>query len=198
MIGKGTLARLLRCTAGVSILEFGFVGPLFFMMVFGTLELGYGFYADTVLKGAIQAAARNSGLETGQGSQAAIDAAVSTQVKSVVPSAVLTFKRQNYQQFSDVGTPEDFTDSNNNSRYDSGECFADENGNSTWDADSGASGQGGANDVVLYTVNMKFDRFIPVGGFFGLSGQRDYTARTVMRNQPFGVQGSRAVNQVCP
>lgn len=198
MTTRHTLRRLLRCTNGVSVVEFGFVGPLFFMMVFGTLELGYGIYADTVLKGALQAAGRNSGLESAQGSQAAIDAAVTAQIRAVVPSAVLTFKRQNYQQFSDVGTPEDFDDINKNSKYDSTECFTDENDNATWDADSGASGQGGANDVVLYTVNMKFDRFIPVGGFFGLSGQRDYTARTTLKNQPFGNQRTRVTKKVCP
>ena len=38
----------------MSVVEFGFTAPLFFMMLFGTLELGYGIYADTVLKGAMQ------------------------------------------------------------------------------------------------------------------------------------------------
>lgn len=198
MTPQRTFRRLWLSRDGVSMVEFGFTAPLFIMMVFGTLELGYGIYADSVLSGAVQAAGRNSGLEDAQGSQTSIDDVVTDQVTTVVPSAVLTFTRQNYQEFSDVGKPEDFVDANANAEYDETECFTDENGNDTWDDDVGATGQGGANDVVLYSVNMQFDRFIPVGGFFGLSDQRDYTARTTLRNQPFSTQESRESTQVCP
>ena len=197
MIVQPTLRRLLRSDDGVSVVEFGFTAPLFFMLVFGTLELGYGIYADSVLNGAVQAAGRNSGLEDAQGGQEGIDALVTGQVTAVVPSADLTFTRQNYQEFSDVGRPEDFTDSNSNGEYDSGECFTDENDNDTWDEDVGADGQGGANDVVLYSVQMEFNRFIPVGGFFGLSDKRSYTAQTTLRNQPFATQSDRQSTQVC-
>ncbi len=194
----GTLRRLLKSTSGVSVVEFGFTAPLFVAMVFGTLELGYGIYASSVLGGAVQAAGRNSGLENAQDDQTAIDDMVADQVSAVVPSADLTFTRQNYQEFTDVGRPEDFDDANNNLEYDDDECFTDENDNETWDEDVGADGQGGANDVVLYTVNMKFDRFIPVGGFFGLTDQREYTVRTTLRNQPFSTQGDRTERQICP
>lgn len=197
MTPRTTLGRLLRSDDGVSVVEFGFTAPLFFMLVFGTLELGYGIYADAVLSGAVQAAGRDSGLEDAQGGQADIDARVTEQVTAVVPSAVLTFDRQNYQEFSDVGRPEDFDDANANGDYDDGECFTDENENETWDDDVGADGQGGANDVVLYSVQMDFNRFIPVGGFFGLSDTRSYTATTTLRNQPFSTQGSRQMTQVC-
>lgn len=198
MTPQRTFRRLWLSRDGVSMVEFGFTAPLFIMMVFGTLELGYGIYADSVLSGAVQAAGRNSGLEDAQGSQTSIDDVVTDHVTTVVPSAVLTFTRQNYQEFSDVGKPEDFVDANANAEYDETECFTDENGNDTWDDDVGATGQGGANDVVLYSVNMQFDRFIPVGGFFGLSDQRDYTARTTLRNQPFSTQEIRESTQVCP
>lgn len=198
MARKSALRRLWNSSDGVSVVEFGFIAPLFIMIVFGTLELGYGIYASSMLNGAVHAAGRDSGLENAQGGQAGIDAALTSQVSAVVPSAALTFTRQNYQEFSDVGKPEDFVDTNANGDYDDTECFTDENDNVTWDADVGADGQGGANDVVLYTVNMKFDRFIPVGGLFGLQGQRDYTAKTTLRNQPFGTQGSREPTQVCP
>lgn len=192
-----TLRRLLRSTDGVSVVEFGFTAPLFFMLVFGTLELGYGIYANSVLSGSVQAAGRDSGLENAQGGQTDIDALVTAQVTAVVPSADLTFTRQNYQEFSDVGRPEDFDDTNANGEYDSGECFTDENDNDTWDDDVGADGQGGANDVVLYSVEMEFNRFIPVGGFFGLPDKRSYTARTTLRNQPFSTQSERQPTQVC-
>lgn len=197
MTAKYTFSRLLRANDGVSVVEFGFTAPLLFMLVFGTLELGYGIYAESVLSGSVQAAGRDSGLQDAQGGQAAIDALVTGQVTAVVPSADMTFTRQNYQEFSDVGRPEDFVDANSNSDYDVGECFTDENGNEAWDEDVGAVGQGGANDVVLYTVEMEFDRFIPVGGFFGLADKRSYTARTTLRNQPFSTQADRQSSQVC-
>lgn len=198
MTVRSALSKLLRSDDGVSVVEFGFTAPLFFMLVFGTLELGYGIYANSVLSGAVQEAGRDSGLEDAQADQTAVDARVTEQVTAVVPSAELTFERQNYQDFSDVGRPEDFVDANNNDEYDDGECFTDENDNETWDDDVGSDGQGGANDVVLYSVQMEFNRFIPVGGFFGLSEKRRHTARTTLRNQPFATQGSRVAQQVCP
>ena len=39
--------------------------------------------------------------------------------------------------------------------------YVDENGNGSWDADIGKSGNGGANDVVMYTVSVEYDPLFP-------------------------------------
>jgi hypothetical protein len=93
------------------------------------------YYVDTVLNGTINAAGRAS-LQSGQTGTSAIDAQVTAQIRNAVPWAQVT-SRKNYTDFTNIGTPEDFTDSNHNGQYDQGECFADANGNGVWDADMG-------------------------------------------------------------
>ena len=94
--------------------------------------------------------------------------------------------------------PEDFTDTNHNGRYDATECFVDMNGNSIWDADMGKSGLGGANDVVVYTVNVSFTRMFGFGKVFGLPSSQLIHATTILKNQPFATQSSRTGTSVCP
>ncbi|PLK27811.1 pilus assembly protein TadE [Novosphingobium sp. TH158] len=166
------------------------------MLVLGTFELGLAQYLRAVLEGAMQQAGRNSTLQKSASSQTGIDDYVRTQVRAVMPGANVTFSRRNYSTFSDVLTPEDFTDLNANGRYDSGECFIDENDNRTWDSDVAKSGQGGANDVVLYTATVSYSSTLPMSAL-GLSPVRELTASTTLRNQPYSSQASRSAVQIC-
>ena len=74
----------------------------------------------------------------------------------------------------------------------------DENGNNRWDADVGASGQGGARDVVVYRVTVAYDELVPLSRFVGLDPKRRFTAVTTLMNQPFATQADRTVKQICP
>ena len=112
--------------------------------------------------------------------------------------AEVTFERKNYQTFSDVNRPEVFIDANKNGVYDNKECFDDENGNNRWDADVGASGQGGARDVVVYRVTVAYDELVPLSRFVGLDPKRRFSAVTTLMNQPFATQADRPVKQICP
>jgi Flp pilus assembly protein TadG len=191
-------ASLLRDARGISAVEFGLIAPFMIALVLGTLQLALDVAAKSVLTGAVQEAGRNSGIEDAHLDQSAIDSYVRKQVQAYLPTATLSFTRKNYQNFSDVGTPEDFTDTNKNGEYDDDECFADENGNNQWDADSGASGQGGARDVVLYTATMEYNEVVPVYAFLGLGKKRKLSSSTTLMNQPFSTQADRVVKQVCP
>jgi len=192
------LARRLRRDAkGVTALEFALTAPLLLLIMAVLIELGMAYYVQAVLIGTINAAGRASSLQSAQTTSATIDSQVTTRMKHVVPWANVTFSRQNYTDFSNVGQPEDFTDSNRNGRYDLGECFNDANGNGVWDADMGKTGLGGANDVVLYTVRV---RYAPIFGFstmLGLPSTMNANASTIMRNQPFATQTTRTVTQIC-
>ncbi|MCW1402598.1 pilus assembly protein [Novosphingobium sp. MW5] len=190
------MRTLRRNNAGATAVEFALILPVLLTLVLGAFELGLAQYMRSVLEGAMQQAGRNSSLQSGTSSQSQIDAYVRAQVQAVFPGATVNFTRSNYTTFSDVSAPEDFTDGNANGRYDSGECFVDQNGNRRWDADRGASGLGGANDVVLYTATVTYASTLPVRGL-GLSPVQTLTSSTTLRNQPYSSQASRAAEQIC-
>ncbi len=189
--------RAARDAGGAAAVEFALAAPLLFLMIFGTLEMAHAFYVRGVLTGAVNAAARNSALQSGPNSQADIDAAVTKIVKAGVPNSTVTFTRKNYAEFSKIGKPEDYTDTNNNGKRDPGECFTDMNGNTLWDSDMGKSGLGGADDVVVYTVSINYTQLFAIGVFWGLPATQKINSTTILQNQPFSTQSERVGVQVC-
>lgn len=187
-----------RDICGVSAVEFGMTAPILFLVVFGTLQVAQAYYVRTVLTGSINAAARKSTLESGQTNATTLDTLVSDSIKYVMPSASVTFTRKNYADFSNVGMPEDFTDTNRNGRYDPTECFVDMNGNGAWDADKGATGLGGANDVVVYTVTVSYKQWFGFAKMVGLPEYQTIPQTTILKNQPFATQSTRTGTSVCP
>lgn len=183
---------------GVTVVEFALIAPVFLLMLLGTFDLGQAIYLQGVFHGAVQDAGRDAGLESGAANLTAIDNQVMLQIKSVAPAGAIISSRRNYTTFNDVGTPEDFEDANNNNVYDDNECFTDVNGNDQWDSDRAANGLGGADDVVVYTATLSYDRIVPIGGMMGWSDRNTISASTVLRNQPFGSQAARPEKQVCP
>lgn len=196
--GRRGHRALMRDRRGVSAVEFGLTAPILFLVVFGSLQVAQGYYVRTVLTGSINAAARKSSLQSGQTNSAALDTLVATSIKYVMPTASVTFTRKNYAEFSAVGTPEDFTDTNKNAQYDAKECFVDMNGNKVWDADMGSTGLGGANDVVVYTVTVSYKQWFGFAKMFGLPEYQTVPQTTILKNQPFSTQATRTGTSVCP
>jgi Flp pilus assembly protein TadG len=191
-------SRLARDESGVTIVEFGIVAPVMLLMLMGFFDLAHTEYARSVLQGAMQMAARNSTLETGLTSQSSIDAYVENQVKSVVgTNATFTVSRLSYADFTNVGKAEPYTDTNNNGHYDQGECFEDDNGNGQWDSDMGKTGQGGADDAVLYTMTVSYHRMFPMATMLGWPANQTIASTTVLRNQPYGAQDTSTPPTVC-
>ena len=88
------------------------------------------------------------------------------------------------------------TDHNGNGQFDAadGDCYEDANGNGNYDTDAGKTGNGGADDVVLYTANISAPRILPLDGFLpGVGSTIDYTLETAVRNQPYDQQATAAV-----
>lgn len=179
------LASLRRNRDGVAIHEFGLLAPVLMIMLMGFFDIGHNMYANTMLFGSVQKAARDSTLEGA--SESALDAKVTDAVRTVVGNdAELTFKRTAYTSFTAVSKAEEFTDLNSDGNCNDGEPFEDANRNGTWDLDQGEAGIGGARDAVLYNVTIRYPRKFPIAPLIGISPFHETTATTVLRNQPFG------------
>ncbi|WP_298284174.1 TadE family protein [Novosphingobium sp.] len=197
MSRRARLSALRGANEGVAAVEFALVAPTLALVLMGLFDLGYTVYANTMLQGALQRAARAATVEGAANLLTKIDKKVETDVRRVVPDAALTFSRKAYANFSDVGVAEDFTDANGNGLCDDAEAFEDANGNGSWDQDRGAAGLGGARDAVLYSVTMTYKRKFPMAALLGMSDTVTNQAVTILRNQPYDLQKSVAKLSNC-
>lgn len=179
------LRRLRRNERGVALIEFALTAPVFLLILLGIFDFCWQMYAQQVLQGAVSKAGRDSTLQTYANNQSALDDRVEAQVLEVFGNAEMSFTRRAYDRFDQVGIEERYTDDNDNDSYDEGECYDDYNNNGQWDADRGNEGNGGADDVVLYTASMTFDRVLPVWKMLGQPQSKTLSYSTVLRNQPF-------------
>jgi Flp pilus assembly protein TadG len=191
--------------SGAALTEFGLILPVLAVTLMGAMDAGHTLYTRSVLEGAVQKAARDSGLESGvvAANQEEIDAEIRDQLNSLgIRDADIFITRRYYRTFSaaSAAAGEPFTDTNGNGDCDEGEPYEDHNNNSTHDADGADGGQGGAKDTVQYTVRVNYRRFFPIAGFIGIPERVNMQAVTVMNNQPYGEQGSYAAMTVrnCP
>lgn len=180
---------------GIAAVEFALISPVFMVLLLGTMDLGHSLYVQAVLQGAVQKAARDSSLQTGtlQVNQDAIDANVREQALKLNKTATVSFTRRSYYTYAEASAkrPEQFTDSttNPNGICDNNEAYVDANDNDVWDDDGAVAGQGGARDKAVYTVHMRYPRWLPIDKFVpGINHNIDITASTVLANQPYGEQ----------
>lgn len=194
------IARRLQCLAklrsreeGVSTVEFALVAPVFLTLLVSMFDLGQMAYGISVLNGAVQKAARDSSLEITDLGRA--DAMVERQVAPILPGATFHSTRTSYVDYADIGRAEKWNDANNNGTCDAGESFVDENGNGDWDDDIGKDGNGGADDVVVYRVEVTYEPTFHVPFLPESWKQRKLKSTAIKKNQPFANQqgyGSRA------
>lgn len=194
MIRQGAL---LCDSAGVTAVEFALIAPVFLMIIAGSLDLGQMVYAKSVLDGAVEKAARDSSLETA--STQAADNIVKKAVWEILPDARVTATRKSYFDFNNTNRGEELDDVNGDGECSPGEAYTDLNGNDTWDEDLGSDGNGGANDVIVYTVNVAYEPVFAMPMVPLDWSTRQISATAVKRNQPFGKQsGSYAARpKVC-
>ena len=197
MIEVGTLLRLRDESRGAAAVEFAMVAPALLLTIMGIFDVGYNLYANAMVQGAIQHAARDSTIEGADLRLTQIDAAVSRAVHNVVPRATIAFSRKAYANFADVSRPEDFTDSDANGLCNNGEPFEDANRNGTWDDDRSTNGQGGARDAMLYSVTVTYPRGFPMARLIGLPDTVTTGAATVLRNQPYKLQDNKPAVGSC-
>ena len=192
------LSDVLRDDRGAALVEFAVVAPAMLLAMLGTTSLAYRQYDIVMLQGALQEASRDGTLESGgaAGADAALDALVRTnfqRVNTQLPNSAFTFTRRNFRNFTAAGQLEPSTGPGGRCAPPAGGTtytYVDINNTSTWD-DGAVNGQGGAQDVVLYTVTVSYPAVFPVPGVTSLNGTQTLTANTVLRNQPYNNQAAR-------
>jgi hypothetical protein len=76
----------------------------------------------------------------------------------------------------------------NNGICDEGEPYVDENSSGAWDEDVARSGNGGAGDVVMYTVTATYSPVFKIPFMPSAWSDRTLTATAIKKNQPFAEQ----------
>lgn len=191
---------VLKDQRGIAVTEFGLIAPVFLLLLLGLFDIGHMAYARVIFNGAVERAAREASLETGDTEDA--DQMVEDLVSPVLPGVILATERTSYFDFADIQRPEQWTDhkgkngagrwieypGRNNGKCDHGEAYVDENRSGKWEADIGGQGNGGAGDVVIYRVTATYEPLFPVPFMPEAWATRTLTATAVKKNQPFGDQ----------
>ena len=185
---RALLRKLRRNNDGATAVEFGFIAPAFFVVVWATIELGMVLFTTSALEGSVREAAR-AGLTgytpNGVNRENFIRDVVKNYTFGMIDMDKLTITTLVYSSFGDIGQPEPFTDSNGDGSYGSGDTFVDVNGNGQWDSDMGVAGLGGPGDIVLYT--LEYD-WVFLRGYaqtiFGVPGIKLKTS-VAIKNEPF-------------
>lgn len=178
--------RLRQDDRGVTVVEFALIAPTFLLLLLGTLDIGQMVYAQSVLNGAVQSAARDASLEGGDTDAA--DDLVLARVAPIMPGVELDTSRRSYYDFADIERPEQWNDSDDNGICNDGEAYTDENANGQWDDEIGQDGNGGANDVVIYTVRATYEPIFKVPFLPESWEMRTLESTAIKKNQPFSNQ----------
>ena len=173
---------------GATLMEFGIVSVVFITMLLGMMDIGQMAYTQAVLNGAAQSVSREVALENGDPDLS--DAELTRLVRRVAPGATITPERKSYFDFDDIERAEQFNDADGDGFCNNDENFVDENGNGQWDEDVGVNGNGGANDVVVYTVTASYEPLFKIPFYDNASAKRELSATFVKKNQPFSAQNA--------
>ena len=166
---RALLRRLRRHERGMALVEFAMTAPVFLLILMGIFDYCWQMYAQQVLQGVVAKAGRDATIEIYAGNQAQLDEHVEDEVKKVFSSATVSFSRSAYDDFSNIKPPVINADG----------CVED----------GGKRGNGGADDVVLYRVSMRFERILPVWNMLGQPSHMTLSSTTILRNQPFAAGG---------
>ncbi len=194
---RALLSSIARDETGATIVEFALIAPVLLMTLMGLFDFSYNIYAESMIEGAVQKAARFSTVESYANNPAALDARVTGAVQNVVPSADIVFERTAYADYSDIGRGEEFTDTNADGACNDNEPFEDLNANGIWDPTRARSDTNGARDTVMYEVNATYDRKFPLAEMLEFEDTVTVSARTILRNQPYSGEADVAVVGNC-
>lgn len=189
-------SALARHERGMAATEFGLLAVPLMIVLLGAFDLGYQSYVRAQLQGVLNEVARTAVVEnpdfsgfSGTSTEERIENAIEERVNDIARNATYTIEQTSFYEFSGVGNAEKLlTDNNGNGEYDTGDCFEDINSNGAFDTNAGASGQGGADDVVFYEVTISMPRIVPMANLIGMSKNYTINARAAVRNQPYGDQ----------
>ena len=189
---RALLLRLGVSEKGVTAVEFAFVAPPFLALIMGACDVGHTLYMQAVLSGVTQKAARDSSLASGTetAKQAQIEAHIRDEIHTLnrsIPDSDIVISRDAYQNFTkaQAAQPEDVS---GDGVCSPGENWVDRNFNNVYDKKGGSSGQGGAKDVVVFSVSVSYPRLFPVTKLIGMPGTVSLNSTAVLANQPYSDQ----------
>ncbi|MEP7221878.1 MAG: TadE/TadG family type IV pilus assembly protein [Novosphingobium sp.] len=188
LIKRGIPRGMAGDSRGATAVEFALLAPVFFTMLFGIWDIGQMVYASAALRGAVEQVARSTTLESGD--TTAADNQIKAAISSVLPGVVVITSRLSYNDFTNIGQPEPWNDSNHSGTCDNGEAYTDQNANGRWDSDVGVSGNGNANDIIMYTVYADYSPIFKIPFAPGTWNTRRLSAVTIRKNQPYANQGT--------
>lgn len=196
IVARPFIRTFARDERGMAATEFGLLVVPLMIVLLGAFDLGYQSYVRAQLQGVLNDVARTAVVESpdfsgfsGSTTEERIENAIESRVNDIARNATYTIEQTNFYEFSGVGNAEKLlTDNNGNGEYDAGDCFEDINRNGSFDTNAGASGQGGADDVVYYEVTLSMPRIVPVTKLIGVPDNYTISARAAVRNQPYDDQ----------
>jgi hypothetical protein len=193
------LARRLKLSErGAAALEFALISPVFLGMLYGFFDFTKWSYVRAATSGALEQVARSAGVGGPAVNPRVFELQVENLVKQVSGTATFLWDKKSYYQFSGIGQPEKLTsDKNSNGRYDAGDCFEDSVPNGVYDTSQGASGVGGADDIVYYKVTVTYPALIDINSIFpSIPNTRTIVASTMVKRQPYAAQAVPSIRCV--
>lgn len=184
-------ARLLRCSEGVTAIEFAFIVPVFLLMIMGIIEFSMIMFTSSVMESATNSTSRlgkTGFVAAGSTRQEQIVSNVKNRTHGLLDPGKITVNTEVYSGFEKIGQPEPcISPATGSCSGTPGVNFVDINGNGTWDQDMGAAGLGDAGDVVVYTVSYPWTIMTPLVNAI-IGNTITLTARTVVRNEPYSAE----------
>lgn len=182
---------------GVTAVEFGIIALPLCIIMMGGLELGHQSYVRSQLQGSLANISRLASVEdpvfeaSGGTLEERILNTLESRMDPITNNAEVNLEIKSYTDFSGVGKPEKLVrDVEGNGTYEEadGDCFEDLNENGEFDLDTGRTGLGGSNDVVVYEVVLTQPRLFPVPSSVGIDEDMEVKAAMTIRQQPYGAQ----------
>ena len=169
-----------RGQTGNAIIEFAMIAPLFFLLLFASLETGLAYFANMTLQNAVMGTSRL--IRTGQAqkanmSQAAFRTAVCAEISMLLScdASKLYIDVRSFDSFGNPAAP----------------APIDGNGDMAGGMDSfqlGESSMTGGQSIVLYRAFYKWQLFTPIFGqyFANMNGNiRLLSSSAAFKNEPY-------------
>jgi len=180
------LKKFRKQTEGSVVVEAAIGLPILLSVIVGVLEVGNYFFINAALENAVLRASRfgvTGGSDPTATREEQLLQIVEEETFGWIDMNQVTVETLVYEQFSDIGNAEPYTDANDSGTYDEGEAYSDVNGNGQWDSDMASAGLGDAGDIVLYRLSY------PANSITGFAewAERSITiqATVAVRNEPF-------------
>ena len=181
---------MFKCQDGATAIEFAVLAPILFLIVFAIIEFSLILSASMVVESSTNISSRlgkTGYTEAGQSRQDMIYQLVRDKSHGLLNPDYITINTKSYSDLTNINQPKPYTDSNNNHVHDSNETYNDINGNGQWDADMGATGLGGADAIVVYTVSYNWQIKTPIFRELigGTTGTFPISSTVVVKNEPY-------------